>query len=439
MRTETVILGAGVTGLAAGAVLKSSAIIIEKQDRPGGLVRSYCFDGGYWFDHVLHLLHFSDDNIMREMKSLMSDILEPCPPEAWIITKAGKLKYPFQFNLGALKEEDRDNCLSDFAKAYFSPQQTIPDNYKTYLASTFGESMCDLFYYPYNEKLYKYPLEKISGGNLIWNLHRPSFKEVLSGAFHPNLPTKTYNSNAYYPCPPKNAPLRGMELLSKALADQAGKIDFHTEIYKIDPPNKTVYAQKNGATVLYQYETHCLSTLPLPQLITMCTNAPESLKTDVKQLQYANVLSVGLSIKGARPKNPGLWQYYPDPKIPFTRLIFMTEFDALAAPEDGWSLLAEVTVNAKNPSISNKQAEELVVKAIKNINLLPENSEIIGVHSWIASPAYVIFTDETNEIIIKCEEFLSQNKIETLGRYGRWEYSSMSKNIKDGYDWARSL
>lgn len=436
MTTDYLILGAGVTGLAAGTVLKSSVIILEKEDRPGGLVRSQCFDDGYWFDNVLHLLHFDDDELMGKIKEMMGDLLFPCPPDAWIVTSSGTLKYPFQLNLGALREQDRDDCLNDYAKAFYSSPSTPPTNYRKYLEVTFGESMCKLFYYPYNEKLYKYPLEEISCDNLIWNLHRPSFKDVLKGGFAPNLPSKTYNSNAFYPRPPLGAKVRGMELLSIALADKIDKIELNSEIYKIDPVLKIVYVKKNGLDVIYRYRDGCLSTLPLPFLIGICTNAPESLKKDMENLQFTNVVSVALSIKGDRPLDTGLWRYYTDPDLPFTRLIFMTEFDPLNAPEEGWSLLAEVTLNKKEDEEDYKHIELEVVEGLKKINLLSDNNRIKGVHSWISKPAYVVFTKQTEEIINKCNNYLKHNNITSLGRYGSWEYSSIFKNMKDGFDWA---
>ncbi len=436
MTTNYLILGAGVTGLAAGNVLKTEAVILESEDRPGGLVRSQCFDDGYWFDNVLHLLHFNDEVVMEKIKEIMGDLLSPCAPDAWIVTPSGTLKYPFQFNLGALKEQDRDDCLNDYAKAFYSNPDTSPTNYRNYLEATFGESMCRLFYFPYNEKLYKYPLEEISCEKLIWNLHRPSFRDVLKGGFAPNLISKTYNSNAFYPRPPIGAKVRGMEQLSIALADNIEKIELNCKIYKIDPILKKVYAKKNGCEVIYTYQNGCLSTLPLPFLIDICTNAPKSLKRDVQRLQYTNVVSVGLSIKGRRPKGTGLWRYYTDPDLTFTRLIFMTEFDPLNAPEEGWSLLAEVTLNKSEKEDNYKYIEQKVVDGLKKINLLNESCTVKGIHSWISKPAYVIFTKETEEIINKCSNYLNQNNITSLGRYGSWEYSSMFKNIKDGFDWA---
>ena len=116
---DFVILGAGVTGLSAAMELKEPALIIEKESKAGGLVRTHCFNNGYWFDHVLHLLHFKDNIIQHRITSLMGDVLQPCPPTAWIECSAGTVLYPFQLNLGALNNEVKKQCINDYISAFF--------------------------------------------------------------------------------------------------------------------------------------------------------------------------------------------------------------------------------------------------------------------------------------------------------------------------------
>jgi hypothetical protein len=171
----------------------------------------------------------------------------------------------------------------------------------------------------------------------------------------------------------------------------------------------------------------------------LCSDVPSGLLKEVKQLQYTKVFSVGLCIKGDRPKNTGHWRYYTDPKLPFTRLIFMTEFDSHNAPSDGWGLLAEITWNEREPEPNKKILIEKVITALKQIALLNDQSIIIGKHIWTINPAYVIFTFDTRRIINNCFEFLEKYGITCLGRYGKWEYSSMYQNIKAGFDWAAKV
>lgn len=439
--TEFLILGGGVTGLAAGVELKESAVVLEAEETPGGLVRAKCFDNGYWYDNVLHLLHFKDEEIQKRILAMIGDDLKPCPPEAWIeCKKDGNVLYPFQLNLGGLKEDVRNRCIADYAKAYYHKNGTASNtNYKEFLQATFGDGMCDLFYFPYNEKLYKYPLEKISVDDLTWNLHRPSFEEILRGGFNPNIPRPTYNTNAFYPAPQPGAPFRGMEVLSQALAKEVSNLELNCKVTSIDPESKTVFAVKKGEEHKYIYEDACLSTLPLPHLMAMCVNTPASLLKEVDALEYTKVYSIALSIKGPRPKNTGHWRYYTDPKIAFTRLIFMNEFDAGNAPEEGWALLAEVTWPGRGDGPDETALINEVIAGITEVGLLEGNCTIIGKHIWVIDHAYVIFTADTHRITNNCFEFLQQYDITSLGRYGKWEYSSMYQNIKAGFTWAQKI
>jgi phytoene dehydrogenase-like protein len=95
---DTLILGGGIAGLAAALPLGDAAVVLERNARPGGLVRTECFDG-YWFDHVLHLLHVADAATEARFRSLVGDDLARCPPEAWVETSAGTTRFPFQMNL----------------------------------------------------------------------------------------------------------------------------------------------------------------------------------------------------------------------------------------------------------------------------------------------------------------------------------------------------
>ena len=57
---DYVVVGAGLSGLAAALALGNGCTVLETCSEPGGLVRSVRI-GSYWFDRVLHLLYFPDD------------------------------------------------------------------------------------------------------------------------------------------------------------------------------------------------------------------------------------------------------------------------------------------------------------------------------------------------------------------------------------------
>jgi len=435
MEKDFIVLGAGVTGLSAAMAIDSSCLVLEKTDRAGGLVKTYCFDNGYWFDNVLHILHFRDAAIQEKISSLLGGILKPCTPIACIETTAGAVLYPFQLNLGGLDEQTCINCINDYAAVYFNKNEESPANYKNFLKQSFGKSMCEIFYFPYNNKQYKFPLEEIAVDKILWNILRPSFTDILQGAFSPNVVKEAYNSNAFYPVPETNVPQRGMELLSKALADKVTNLELNTAVIKVDEKQKIIYTISNGIEKQYRFKEQCLSTIPLPSLIRKCMDVPSALKSKMDELQYTKVMSVAVCVKGERPQNPGHWRYYADPVIVFTRLIFMAELDPFSAPENGWGALVEITCPGKEP-VDETAIIATAVKQLKELNIVKKEHSILSVHHWYADPAYVIFTHETQAIVEECHAWLAKYGITSSGRYGKWEYSSMYQNIKDGLTWA---
>jgi len=419
MKSEVVILGAGITGLSAGIELGDQAIILEKSDRPGGLVKTFNFNG-YWFDNVVHLLHFRNQGTESFIKNICGDMLKLCAPEGWVETKEGTTRYPLQLNLGGLNKRSAINCKNDFVQREVNPN---PSSYKEFLLSTFGKAMCDLFFFPYNEKLWKYPLDDMTSSGQVWNIHQPSLWDILRGIAKPNRIRNSYNSNGYYPQTLIEDKQRGMELLSQKLASGVKTIIYNQEVQLIK--DHCVFTWDNQ----YDY-VNCLSTIPLPDLMRICL-APNELMNEVSKLKWVKVISIGLSVKGKRDDSFGHWHYYADPEVPFTKVIYMTNFDRYNAPEEGFGLLIEIPVS--NIEISK------VIADLRKLKVLKAKDRIIDINSWEVNPAYVIFTKETPGIVAKCKEYLQDLGITTIGRYGNWEYSSMAENIKDGLNYAKNL
>lgn len=437
IETDQLILGAGVAGLAAAAELGGGAVVVEREDRPGGLVRTECFDG-YWFDHVLHLLHVPDDRAERRMRELLGDALAPCPPVAWIECDAGTVRYPFQLNLGGLRRDAAVRCLADYARACFGPADAAPVDYQELLLRTFGAAMCELFFFPYNRKMWRRPLDSVAPSGFVWNVSRPPFEQALRGALQPNVMREAYNARAFYPRPPAGASVRGMEVLSQALARRAACLHLRTEVEQIDPAARTVTARREGERVRYRYAEGCLCTLPLPAPMRMCAGVPDELAREAAGLRHNLVFTAAFSILGPRPDAPGLWRYYTDESVPFTRLVFMTEMDPLSAPPEGWGVMAEITHPAEAPRPPEADVLAAARKGLRRVGVLPDGCEIVGEHLLVADPAYVVFTPDSQEVVRRCRAFLEGVGVSTVGRYGRWEYSSMAQVMADGVTWAQA-
>jgi len=437
-KSKFIILGAGLTGLSAGSILKEDAIVLEKTSRPGGLVKSINING-YWFDHVIHLLHFRDPKTEAKIKLLLGDILAPLYPEAWVETTEGIGRYPLQMNLFGLSQKAITNSIKDLAATSFNIKHETPSSFEEMLLKTFGKYFCELFMFPYNKKVWKRPLSELAPSGFQWNIDNPDFEKVIKGAITDNSKFETYNSNGWYPRPKKNYPIRGMEVLADSLSKEVSHLKLESTVKKINLKERIVTVSSDNEEIKYHFEKACLSTIPLPVLLSTCEDLDEKYVNLQSKLKYNRVVSGMICIKGPRPKNRGHWRYYGQENVCFTRLVYMQNFDELTAPDSGWGLLVEIIEPSEWPLKTDQEYLKQIKSDILKVNALPVDCEIIDNGIKIIDPAYVVFTNESKKLTLELEEYFLKHDIKLLGRYGRWEYSSMAQVMNDGFNWAEEV
>ncbi|ENX36810.1 hypothetical protein F889_00061 [Acinetobacter colistiniresistens] len=435
-KKEVLILGAGLTGLSAGWCYGKGAVILEKESRPGGLVRTEKI-GSYFFDQVPHILYFHDATIQDRIIQLLGGDLVSCILEAYVDTDYGISRYPIQNHLVDLENSMIQKILVDLAKLSYEPNHNNIENYHDFLLQNFGENLFKIFFEPYNKKMWKRDLKEIVPNNISWNINRPNFPEILAGALNSTSSTNAYNSIGWFPNPKLESPVRGMEVLSVAIANKCHDIRLNSEIISIDLKCKEIIVLENNESErVYHYDQYCLSSLPLPVLIKKTKNVPDFLKKQVETLKHNNVLILGIALEGIRP-NLGHCRYYPNLDLIFTRLTFPYRFDPNLAPVNGWSILVEIPISSKQPKPNLNELLEKIKKDLKKVGILQET---IVDHIWIESnPAYVIFEKGQDEIIKNARSYYSVQGITSLGRYGKWGYTSMEDAIKDGLNWAEKI
>lgn len=429
-----IILGAGLAGMAAAIDLGKGWTVFERDDRPGGLVRSNAIDvpgwGRFWFDHVLHLLYFSDADTEHRVRSLMGGQLAACPPTAFVESAAGTTRYPFQMHLASIPAEVRLRCVADLMQALLQPQSEAA-NLEEALLNTFGKGICDAFLLPYNRKMWARPLRELKGA-LAWTVTRPDIEQVLRGAMTEDASFSAYNVAGCYPRPPAGASPRGMEALSQALARNVPDLRTRHRAIAIDTRARRISLATPDGEIVAAYQ-QCISTLPLPALLALCSGVPKDIVQAASQLKWNRVWSVALCIQGEAPAGFGHWRYYSDENLCFTRLVLMNAFDPATTPQGAWGLLAEVMGRGEAPLPGREAMIERVVGDVVRAGVLTERCDLLACDAWLVDPAYVVFDHQTEETTRAASAWLESNSIYPLGRYGRWEYSSMSQVMRDGF------
>ena len=98
-----------------------------------------------------------------------------------------------------------------------------------------------------------------------------------------------------------------------------------------------------------------------------------------------------------------------------------------------------MTEPSERPRSDSNALVARVTADLERAGALPEGSAIVDARVMAIDPAYVVFGLEDRPLVEAAHRFLASRGITSLGRYGKWEYSSMSSCIRDGRAWAEEL
>ena len=412
---KTIIIGAGFAGLSAGHRLKKDYVILEKNERPGGLCRTDVVKG-FTFDYTGHFLHLRRPEIQKFIFGNLSTPLKKISRKAFIYSHGVYTGYPYQVNNFGLPPEVVSENLIGFMKAKFKGQAS-QENFKQWILTALGEGIAKNFMFPYNSKLFKTPLEKMTVKWMGRFVPSPGIDEVMKGILPKGEASMGYNAHFYYP---QNG---GIESVIKGVYKKIrDKVRLNTEVKKIDLKNKTVYMSDKTKE---QY-TSLISTLPLNEIAKL--TGDKELISLAKQLKAVSVYSLNIGFKPKKPINRH-WVYVPESNYPFYRIGFPSEVMASAAPEGLSSVFTEVSYNKAIP----KGIDAKIIKGLIDMDIIGSKKDIVVKHPMILKDAYVIYDKEREVVVPQMKKLLEKHGIYTAGRWGSWEYGSMEDAIIEGF------
>ena len=200
------ILGGGIAGLSLAHFLKGKSVILEKEQEIGGLCRSFALNG-VSYDVGPHILFSKNTEVLEFHKSLVKT--NAIRRSNKIFHKGKLVKYPFENDLAALDEEERDYCLKEFLNNPY--EDYVPQNMLQFFLKTFGEGITKLYLQPYNEKIWKLD-PSCMDTQMVERIPKPPKEDILKSAQGIETEGYTHQLNFYYP------QAGGMESLVQAYA-----------------------------------------------------------------------------------------------------------------------------------------------------------------------------------------------------------------------------
>jgi len=418
---KTVIIGAGLAGLSAAYHLKENYVLLEKEERVGGLCRSVNVDG-FTFDHSIHILYSSDPYATQLIKDvLLKDNLLLQPRESYVYSKRVYTEYPFQAHTYGLPPQVVKECLLGLVHAKYemgdAPQ---PANFEEWIYRTFGHGIADHFMVPYNRRQWAFDLKKMDYNWIAERVPVPDLDEVFNGALFP--PEKKFGPNAEFWYPREG----GIEALPRGFLPYVNDIRVQTEVTAIDPRKRSVLLA-GGESLEYG---HLVSTAPLPELVDMLSDAPDKIRAAARALESNTVYAINIMMDVPTLSDMH-WVYFPEDDYVFHRISFMMNFASANAPTDSSSITVEVSQSDYKP----QQPETLfgqVVDGLLRAGVLESAEQIRDHHTLKLNPAYVIYDLSHRANVDLILAYLEQQDIFSCGRFGEWEYLNMDHSILSG-------
>jgi protoporphyrinogen oxidase len=425
-----VILGGGLTGLSAALHLdRVASVIVERDREPGGLCRSFR-EEGFTFDCTGHLLHLRDARFQALVERLAPGTMARHERKALIHSHGVETDYPFQANLRGLPVPVVKECVAGFVEALVRRErQGDPDplraTFREWVEAVFGRGIAAHFMLPYNAKLWRTDLDEIECGWVSWSIPRPTLSEVLEGALGATVRGLGYNPTFLYPR------TGGIRALPDAFArrlegSRLAELRTGCGVAAVDARARTVRLA-TGETLPYE---RLISTLPLDTLLRITTGLPEGIEPAGRRLRAVRVLNICLGID-RRGVSAAHWIYFPEPEISFYRIGFPSNLAPGMAPRGCSSLWAERSLR-RDESFDPDEVVRRTAEDLRRTGILRASDRVVFSRVGVLDPAYVLYDRHRAAHLPSILETLRSQGIDSVGRFGSWEYSSMEGAMRAG-------
>jgi UDP-galactopyranose mutase len=412
------IVGGGLAGLSAAYHLHTDYKVFEREPKVGGLCRSM-YINDYIFDYAPHILFTRDPYTRRLFQNILGENILSHMRRAYIYLNGTYVKYPFEANLYPLPEKMKEECI----QGVIDKPVLKPKNFYDWIQTTMGPGIAKHYMVPYNEKIWKYPLEFMNVEWIAGRVPSPSINEMRKGAESPQPREYGPNTEFWYP---KHG---GIGALADNLAKNI-KVELESEVMGFNSSQSGIEVRYNERGNEKTFESDkVLSSIPLPEIITLMEDVPKEVQEATDRLVYNSLICVMIGVNRIKISDKH-WLYFPEKDLIFNRISFPMNFSPYTTPKGRSSILIEVTF--RNLEISLEKAKERVLQDLIKVNLVTEDDEIELCEAKDFKYAYVIYDLDHRKNVKIIHNYLVEHNIIPIGRFGEWEYYNMDKAIQSG-------
>ncbi len=423
--SQTLILGGGMTGLAAGYV--SGLPIYEAAQQPGGICSSYYVrpgsterlhktpTGGEAYHFEIgggHWIFGGDPSIIQFIRKVVGYETYHRRSSVYFANEKLYVPYPLQNHLRFV-----DPKLASKALTEMSRQPRAFNTMKEWMQQNFGQTLCELFFYQFHALYTAGLYDRIAPQD---GYKSPvNISHAIQGAFSDVAPVG-YNVKFVYPT-------EGLNTLALRMAEVCD-INYGKRVVHIELESHVVVFE-DGSSVGYD---QLISTLPLNKAMEI-----SRLNVDCAVDPYTSVLVINIGAKRGPLCPDDHWLYIPNSKSGFHRVGIYSAVDRNFLPASARATGDRVSIYVERAFEGGRQPDEMQVRLYSQsvVDELQDWGFITEVEvldpTWI-DVAYTWSWPNSRWKEIALAE-LEKHNIFQVGRYGRWIFQGIADSIRDGF------
>ena len=436
MSKRAVVVGAGITGLAAGWKLAEAGYevrVVDKNTYLGGMSSTFKYKD-YSLDFGPHKVFTVMDHIMEEIQGLFADeSLITIKKQSRIRLRGKYLNYPVGMKdiFASIGVVTGVNCGMGYAGSKLKMLFSSPtdESYEDWVVNRFGRPTFELVLGPYARKIWGNP-RALSKDLAETRIAMPSLMEMVKQMIFGRNDQAPIISADYFYYPPKGF-IQISQKMAARIEGCGGKIQLGVGMTVIETDvDGFIYKIlfEDGSEQEVDHQDIVISTAPIPSLINSIKPLTKdgSIIAASKELNTRKLILLFVVIQKDRLTSDN-WLFFPESSFRFNRVFEQKGFNRGMVPKDRTVLCAEITCGEDDP-LWNASDEQIYAACKDNLGEAGlMNDEVIEYFVRRLDDAYPIYDLNYKKRLNFLMEYLDRiPNLYSIGRQGCYSYSGMA-------------